>query len=889
MRRLREAMEGDGDGPGGAARVELLSKKKNGESVWLATHAVPVRDAAGKLLRVVAVSYDITSRKSEAAAAAAAATAAAAAEGGGGGGVHPGAHHFQTVFGGAVCGAGLGAGASKGAVDLGAGRATSLSSSVEDGNGHGPSLGHDGEDGGTLSSAEIRLRASRRSLVDVISAVGITDPGTAGNPLTAVSEGFERLFGFAASEVRGSSPLSLCATDQGRAALARVVRVVRRAGFASELMRVHDKEGAPLSCLMYVAPMGDRGTLASGGTPEPPADVDDDASLGVVPGDDRDRDDVGGGDGDGDGDRVGDRDRNGGSNGSDGSGGGTSGGIVRGRQQQPSSGCTREASSATPSGPAYVYVYIDVTLRRPWRVGHYQLGEVLGKGSFGEVRIARDREKVKEGGPGFGTGSSAGGPGPCVAVKIIDTSKFRSVDDIALIQDETQILAELKHINVIQLNEVFLHHSLFVFVMELAHGGTLLSLIHKEGRPPGPAPVTEEEKNKCRSLLDEERARDLFRQILAAVEFCHRRRVVHRDLKPENILLDDEGTIKVADFGLSTIVKPFDAGAGVHCGTPAFMAPELFTEGKVEDTGAAVDVWSMGVILYEMVMGNLPFARQRPRSAAKDAAGHAAGKADTGKTLDQVICQGRVHYPPWMSDRLVDLLRGMFEVSVSQRLTVHEIKRHGWVTAEEEDDLMLGSSADENSDGAAGSEDGGAAHAPLQRTDSHMTNDSVESKDSEGDEGGGDWGIPVAADSVLSSPLPSPPLRSPLVPPLSESRERGDILRGRRAGNVGGRDRDTDGHANAHAVSSHDHMAAHYHNLALLDEKPKYGPGNAAARKERKKRDFLSQLLGRVEAANASGAIGAGGVGGAGTGHVGSTSRGAGGGGNLAARVQHAR
>jgi serine/threonine protein kinase len=110
----------------------------------------------------------------------------------------------------------------------------------------------------------------------------------------------------------------------------------------------------------------------------------------------------------------------------------------------------------------------------------------------------------------------------------------------SVIQDETQILFELKHVNVIALHEVFLHNALFVFVMELAHGGTLMSLIYKAGRPTEPPPVTREEKNARRSMLDEDRARLLFRQVLAAVEFCHRRHVVHRDLKPENILLDDE-------------------------------------------------------------------------------------------------------------------------------------------------------------------------------------------------------------------------------------------------------------------------------------------------------------------------------------------------------------
>jgi hypothetical protein len=196
-----------------------------------------------------------------------------------------------------------------------------------------------------------------------------------------------------------------------------------------------------------------------------------------------------------------------------------------------------------------------------------------------------------------------------------------------------------------------------------------------------------------------------------------------------------------------------------------------------------------------------------------------------------------VHFPPWMSDRLVDLLRGMLQVSVLQRLAVNEIKRHGWVTAEEEDNLMLGDS-DSDSDGeldggAFGrrggrrSDDGGRRRSKhgggideergmgriASRRPPHPLDDDDDDDEFSADEGG-DWGVPVGS--------------------------RNKSARGGRRGrpHSGGSDDTTDVHAQGgvsapghrdHPVSSttHDHMAAHYHNLALLDDKPKYGPGNA--------------------------------------------------------------
>jgi serine/threonine protein kinase len=104
--------------------------------------------------------------------------------------------------------------------------------------------------------------------------------------------------------------------------------------------------------------------------------------------------------------------------------------------------------------------------------------------------------------------------------------------------------------------------------------------------------------------LTEAEAQRIFRQCVSALITCQRRRVCHRDLKPENILLDAQNNVKIADFGLASVVAP---GSQLleYCGTPAFSAPELFSGAQYD--GSLADVWSMGVVLYECLSGALPF------------------------------------------------------------------------------------------------------------------------------------------------------------------------------------------------------------------------------------------------------------------------------------------
>uniref|UniRef100_A0A2A4K5R9 non-specific serine/threonine protein kinase n=1 Tax=Heliothis virescens TaxID=7102 RepID=A0A2A4K5R9_HELVI len=167
--------------------------------------------------------------------------------------------------------------------------------------------------------------------------------------------------------------------------------------------------------------------------------------------------------------------------------------------------------------------------------------------------------------------------------------------------------------------------------------------------------------------MKEKEARAKFRQIVSAVQYCHQKRIIHRDLKAENLLLDGEMNIKIADFGFSNEFTP-GAKLDTFCGSPPYAAPELF-QGKKYD-GPEVDVWSLGVILYTLVSGSLPF------------------DGSTLRELRERVLRGKYRIPFYMSTDCENLLKKFLVLNPAKRASLESIMRDKWMNTGYEDDEL---------------------------------------------------------------------------------------------------------------------------------------------------------------------------------------------------------
>ena len=257
-------------------------------------------------------------------------------------------------------------------------------------------------------------------------------------------------------------------------------------------------------------------------------------------------------------------------------------------------------------------------------LGRYEVGKLLGHGTFAKVYHARN-VKTNE----------------SVAIKVIDKEKILKGGLIAHIKREISILRRVRHPNIVQLFEVMATKSKIYFVMEYVRGGELFNKVAK-GR------------------LKEDIARKYFQQLISAVAFCHSRGVYHRDLKPENLLLDDNGDLKVSDFGLSAVSDQIRQDGLFHtfCGTPAYVAPEVL--GRKGYEAGKVDIWSCGVVLFVLMAGYLPFHDQNIMSMYKK------------------IYKGEFRCPRWFSPELIQLLTRLLDTNPETWFAIPEIMENRW-------------------------------------------------------------------------------------------------------------------------------------------------------------------------------------------------------------------
>lgn len=273
------------------------------------------------------------------------------------------------------------------------------------------------------------------------------------------------------------------------------------------------------------------------------------------------------------------------------------------------------------------------------RVGPYELGATLGRGNYGLVKLAVNRDTGEQ-----------------FAVKIVkkealDDDRAADVD----IKREIAIMKALDHTNIVALNDVLYSPKRVFMVMELVRGGELFESIVKHGRQ------------------DEKTARRYFHQLIDAVHYCHHRGVYHRDLKPENLLLGENGELKITDFGFSAMR---DYGAHLlhtNCGSPHYCAPEVWNGTQDGYDGRKNDAWSCGIILYVMLTGKQPFYD------------------DDDEVLLEKVSEGIVEYPDYLSEGARELIERLLEMDPKKRFSLSKVKRHPWfaVGYDAEKDALL--------------------------------------------------------------------------------------------------------------------------------------------------------------------------------------------------------
>lgn len=251
----------------------------------------------------------------------------------------------------------------------------------------------------------------------------------------------------------------------------------------------------------------------------------------------------------------------------------------------------------------------------------FELLKTLGQGTYGKVKLAVEKATGKQ-----------------VAIKYIKKTKIQDHHDLNRIRREIKIMSSLRHPHVVNINEVFENKDRIILVMDCADGGELYDYINN-------------------NHLTERDARRIFRQIVSAIHYCHQNGIVHRDLKLENILLDNENNAKIADFGLSNYFSHNDM-LKTYCGSPLYASPEIVNGQPYH--GPEVDCWSLGVVLYTLVYGTMPF------------------DGTNFKKLRNQISNGD-YFEPANPSEAAGLIRHLLTVNPAKRATMSDILSHWWV------------------------------------------------------------------------------------------------------------------------------------------------------------------------------------------------------------------
>ncbi|KAH3951897.1 non-specific serine/threonine protein kinase [Parastagonospora nodorum] len=269
-------------------------------------------------------------------------------------------------------------------------------------------------------------------------------------------------------------------------------------------------------------------------------------------------------------------------------------------------------------------LYVNPSTPKAWHLGMFDIGKPLGKGKFGRVYLAKEKSS------GF-----------VCALKVLHKSELQQGKVEKQVRREIEIQSHLAHPNILRLFGHF-HDAKRVFlILEFAGQGELYKHLRKEQRFP------------------EWKAAQYIAQMAAALKYLHKKHVMHRDIKPENILVGVHGEIKISDFGWS--VHAPNNRRNTMCGTLDYLPPEMLRGGGKDNFySEKVDLWSLGVLTYEFLVGEAPFE-------------------DTQVMTQRKIARGEYTVPSFISSEAKDLIKRLLVLDPEKRIALEEVERHPWI------------------------------------------------------------------------------------------------------------------------------------------------------------------------------------------------------------------
>lgn len=282
--------------------------------------------------------------------------------------------------------------------------------------------------------------------------------------------------------------------------------------------------------------------------------------------------------------------------------------------------------AANPSQPVSSTISATSTMKeegkkKQWCLEDFEIGRPLGKGKFGNVYLAREKQSKF-----------------ILALKVLFKSQLEKANVEHQLRREVEIQSHLRHPNILRLYGYFHDATRVYLILDYAPRGELFR-----------------ELQRC-TRFDDQRTATYITELADALLYCHAKKVIHRDIKPENLLLGANGELKIADFGWS--VHAPSSRRTTLCGTLDYLPPEMI-EGRMHDE--KVDLWSLGVLCYEFLVGKPPF------------------ETDTHQETYRRISKVEFHFPPHVSEGARDLVCKLLKHNPDHRLPLKDVLEHPWV------------------------------------------------------------------------------------------------------------------------------------------------------------------------------------------------------------------